>query len=131
MTTIHDFLFTWQMLYSFGLGIYATVLAARNQELSGNFWGAVAIYPILNIVILVMGIFLWFSGYTIADAEHRVAIYFLYMLFLIVIMPGLYTMLRGRDDVKVTWYFVALAIFNASVSYSMMTRHLSSWTLLS
>ena len=131
MATIHDFLFTWQMLYSLMLGIYATVLAARSQELSGNFWGAVAIYPILNIIILVIGIFLWFSGYTIADVGHRVAIYFLYMLFLIVIMPGLYGMLKGREDAKVTWYFVALAIFNASVSYSMVTRGLSSWTLLS
>jgi hypothetical protein len=130
MTKIHDFLFTWQMLYSFGLGIYAIVLAARNQDLSGNFWGAVAIYPILNIIILVIGVFLWVSGYTVADAEHRVVVYFLYMIFLIVIMPGLYSLLRGRDDAKATWYFVILAIFNVSMSYSMMLRGLSSWTLL-
>ena len=131
MATIHDFLFSWQMIYSFVLGIYATVLAARNQGLSGNFWGAVAIYPILNILVLVIGVFLWLRGYTIADAEHRVMIYFLYMLFLIVIMPGMFSMLRGRDDPKAVWYFVALALFNASVSFSMQGRGLASWVMLS
>jgi hypothetical protein len=127
MATIHNFLFSWQMLYSFVLGIYATVLAARQQGLSGNFWGAVAIYPILNIVVLVIGLSLWATGHTVADAEHRITIYILYMIFLIVIMPGLFSMLRGRDDPKATWYFVALAIFNASVSFSMMSRGLASW----
>jgi hypothetical protein len=131
MANVHDFLFSWQMIYSFVLGIYAVVLAARSQGLSGNFWGAVAIYPILNIAVLVLGVLLWLRGYTVADAEHRVMIYFLYMLFLIVIMPGLYSMLRGRDDPKVVWYFVALALFNASVSFSMQGRGLASWVMLS
>lgn len=128
MSEFHDFLFRWQMFYSFFLGIYAVVLAARSQGLSGNFWGAVAIYPILNIVVLAIGIFLWVSGYTI-EAQERILIYFLYMLFLIVIMPGLYSILRGRDDRQATWYFVALAIFNASVSFSMIGRGLSTWVL--
>jgi hypothetical protein len=131
MTTIHGFMFKWQMIYSFALGIYAVILAARSQGLTGNFWGAVAIYPILNIIVVVLGFILWLQGYTSADVEHRVMIYFLYMLFLIVIMPGLYSMLRGRDDPKAVWYFVALALFNASVSFSMQGRGLASWVLLS
>lgn len=131
MATLHDFLFSWQMIYSFVLGIYATILAARSQGLSGNFWGAVAIYPILNIIVLAIGGYLWFTGYTVEDIEHRVMIYFLYMLFLIVIMPGLFSMLHGRDDPKVIWYFVGLALFNASVSFSMQGRGLASWVLQS
>jgi hypothetical protein len=128
MIELHNFLFRWQMFYSFFLGIYAVVLAARSRGLSGNFWGAVAIYPLLNIAVLALGIYFWLNGYTIAS-DDRIIIYFLYMLFLIVIMPGLFSILRGRDDAKVTWYFVALAIFNASVSFSMAGRGLSTWIL--
>ncbi|MDQ7033734.1 MAG: hypothetical protein Q9P01_02535, partial [Anaerolineae bacterium] len=89
-----------------------------------------AIYPILNLIVVAIGAYLAFTEHTIADAQQRVMIYFLYMLFLIVIMPGLFSMLHGRDDPKVAWYFVALAIFNASVSFSMQGRDLASWVLL-
>jgi len=37
-------------------------------------------------------------------------------------MPGLFTMLRGRDDRAAGVAFAILAIFNASVSISMVDR---------
>lgn len=131
---IHDILFNMQALYSFGLGIFAVILVARHDPqdapedglLTGGFWGAVVIYVVLNIIVLVIGVILWAQGFVIAS-EGRIGIYVLYMAFLIVIMPGLFSMLRGRDDLRAGWYFAALAIFNASVSMSVIWRGLASW----
>jgi hypothetical protein len=50
--------------------------------------------------------------------------YFLYMAYLIVIMPGLFSMLRGRDDREAALYFALLAVFNVFVSLSMLQRGL-------
>lgn len=130
MSDIHNILFLMQTLYSFGLGIYAGFLAAREEPLSGNFWGSVGVYVILTSVVLVVGIILNVMGYTIQSGE-RIFIYYLYMLFLIVIMPGMFSMLRGRDDRGAGISFAILALFNASVSYSMIERGLSVWIMAS
>lgn len=142
LSDLHGILFNMQALYSGMLGIYGAWLAAQAGNpaaqpaddssegglVSGNFWGAVVIYILLNLVILVLGIVLLVSGYNIAS-EGRIAIYFLYMAFLIVIMPGLYSMLRGRDDRRAAMYFSVLAFFNAAVSFSMAERGLATWVL--
>lgn len=133
LSELHDILFNMQSLYSFGLGVFAVVLVARHSPseseeglLTGGFWGAVVIYVILNIIVFIVGIILWLQGFTIASGG-RIGIYVLYMAFLIVIMPGLFSMLRGRDDLRAGWYFAALAVFNASVSMSAAQRGLMSW----
>lgn len=128
MSDLHNILFLMQALYSLALGVYAGVLGAQEKTLSGNFWGSVAVYVILNLIVLAVGLFLWLSGFTIAS-DDRIVIYFLYMAFLIVIMPGLFSMLRGRDDRNAAIAFAVLAVFNASVSLSMAQRGLSVWVL--
>jgi lysylphosphatidylglycerol synthetase-like protein (DUF2156 family) len=120
MNDLHAILFNMQILYSIGLGVYAAYLAAQNKGLSGNYWGAVGTYAVLAAVILVLGIVMSLQGMRI----ERSNIYFLYMLFLVVIMPGLFSMLRGRDDRSAAIAFAILALFNASVSISMVQRGL-------
>lgn len=130
MTDVHGILFNMQILYSVALGIWAGVLAAQRKSISGNFWGSVAIYAILNVAVLIFGIILFVQGFSI-QSEDREIIYFLYMAFLIVIMPGLFSMLRGRDDTRAAIYFAILALFNASVSVSMLQRGLATWVITS
>ena len=114
MADLHGILFNMQTMYSFALGIYAAILSAGNRPLSGNFWGSVVIYVGLNCVILATGIILALRGFTI-ESDGRIFIYFLYMMFLIVIMPGLFSMQRGKDDRSATIAFGLLAMFNAAV----------------
>jgi hypothetical protein len=52
----------------------------------------------------------------------RLTLYILYMLWLAGIMPGLFTLLRGRDDRSAAIAFGILAFFNATVSASMAQR---------
>jgi hypothetical protein len=126
MIAVHEVLFTMQALYSFVLGVYAAWLGARDEQLSGNYWGSVAIYVILNVIVFAVGLTLLFTGHTIESGD-RIGIYILYMLFLIVIMPGLFSILRGRDDRSAAIYFGVIAMFNAAVSYSMLARGLATW----
>lgn len=125
---IHAALFNMQTLYSFIIGIYAAWLGAQEKPLSGNFFGTIAIYAILNVIVLAIGLILLFNDYTVASDE-RVFIYILYMLFLIVILPGLFTIMQGRDDRRAAMIFGAFAMFNAAVSYSMFARGLATWVL--
>lgn len=125
---VHERLFWMQMLYSFGIGVYAAWLSASQRELSGNFFGTIAVYALLNVVIFSIGMFLLFNGYTVED-NGRILIYALYMLFLVVILPGIFSIMHGRDDRSAALIFGVSAMFNAAVSFSMFERGLASWVL--
>lgn len=123
MADIHGILFNAHIMFSVILGIWAAVMAGRNQSISGNFWGAVVTYAGLAGAILLVGVLLLAQGLEPGpDENKRVTLYVLYMLWLVVIMPGLFSMLRGRDDRAAAIAFALLAFFNASVSFSMLDR---------
>ncbi|GAB4508447.1 MAG: hypothetical protein OHK0046_00850 [Anaerolineae bacterium] len=122
MSEIHSILFNMHILYSIALGVWAAAMAARGEGISGNFWGAVAVYTGLVGITLLAGIALAAMG--LRPRDGRLALYFIYMAFLLVIMPGLFSMLRGRDDRSAAIAFALLAFFNASVSLSMASREL-------
>lgn len=123
MEALHTILFNMHILYAVILGVYSVILSSRNEGMSGNFWGAMMIYAGLAGATLVVGLLLALQGYTI----ERQTIYFLYMFFLVIIMPGLFSLLRGRDDRNAAIAFAILAFFNASVSISMFQRGLVAW----
>lgn len=126
LNDIHNILFNAHILFSIALGIWAAVMAARNEPISGNFWGAVATSAILAAMILLIGVIMALQGLRPA----RLTIYVLYMLWLVIIMPGLFTMLRGRDDRSAAIAFSILAFFNASTSISMLQRQIvSPWLI--
>jgi hypothetical protein len=120
MSDIHGILFNAHIMFSVILGAWATAIAARNQAISGNYWGAVVTQSILAGAILLVGLILTFTGSRPIDG--RLGLYFLYMAWLVVIMPGLFSMLRGRDDRSAAFAFAVLAFFNAGVSLSMAQR---------
>jgi hypothetical protein len=118
LNDIHNILFNAAILYSLILGIWSATMAYRNQPISGNFWGAVASYAILAGMVLVIGVIMTLQGLR----PQRIVTYYLYMGWLVVIMPGLFTLLRGRDDRNASIAFSILSIFNAATSFSMYQR---------
>lgn len=122
MADIHTILFNAIILFSLMLAIWAAVLAGRGESLSGNYWGAVATFVILVALTTGVGLLLALQG--LRPRDGRVWLYFLYMLFLLVIMPGLFSLLSGRDDRTAGFAFAVLAFFNASVGFSMQQREL-------
>lgn len=120
LNDIHAILFNMHIFYSLALGIWGAVMAARNQSISGNYWGAVATGTILAAVVLLLGIIMTLQGLRTA----RTATYYIYMAWLVIIMPGLYSILRGRDDRSASIAFSILSFFNAATSTSMFQRGL-------
>ncbi len=125
MNDIHDILFNTYIMYSVVIGVWAAVLAARGQRISGNFWGAMATNAILAGVITLIGVVMFLQGLR----PERALIYFLYMSWLMISMPGIFGMLRGRDDQNTAIVFSILAFFNAATSFSMVQRAIATpWT---
>jgi hypothetical protein len=128
METIHGILFNMHIFYSLALGIWATVIAAQREPISGNYWGAIMTYALLAGVVLLVGIVMLLSG--LQPRSGRVVVYVLYMLWLAIIMPGLFSLMRGRDDRTAAFAFALLAFFNFSTSVSMIERALvSPWVI--
>jgi hypothetical protein len=119
LNELHSILFNAHILFSLIMGVWAAVVAGRGQSLAGNFWGAVATYAGLAAVILLVGIVMTAQGMR----PERTTLYYLYMAYLVVIMPGLFSLLHGRDDRSAAIAFAILAFFNASTSYSMIDRN--------
>jgi hypothetical protein len=126
LNDIHTILFNAHILYSVALGIWAAVTAARDESISGNFWGAVATSAILAGIVMLIGGVMTLQGLR----PQRIVIYYLYMLWLVIIMPGLFTLLRGRDDRNAAIAFSILAFFNSATSFSMIQREVvGPWTM--
>jgi hypothetical protein len=82
---------------------------------------------VLAAAVLLLGVIMTLQGLR----PQRIVIYYLYMLWLVAIMPGLFAMLRGRDDRHAAIAFAILAFFNASTSVSMWQRAvIGPWALL-
>ena len=122
MADIHQILFNMHILYSLALGIWACVIVARNESISGHYLGAVATYALLAGVTLLIGIVLLLSGFQ--PRSQRVVVYVLYLLWLSIIMPGLFSLMQGRDDRRAAIAFAILAFFNVTTSLSMIERDL-------
>jgi hypothetical protein len=130
LSDIHSILFNAHILFSLALGVWAALLATRDEPISGNYWGAVATYAGLAAIITLIGIIMALDGLRPGpDDNKRLTLYILYMAFLTVIMPGLFSMMRGRDDRSAAFAFSVLAVFNAAVSLSMVSRMVvGPWT---
>lgn len=126
LNSLHSILFNTYILYVVVLGVWSAVTAARAESISGNFWGAVATSAVLAGAVTLVGLAMTLQGLR----PERMVVYYLYMAFLIVIMPGLFTMLRGRDDRSAAIAFSILAFFNAATALSMWQRNiLGPWVV--
>lgn len=126
LNAIHQILFNAVLLFSLAIGVWAIVMAARNQSISGQFWGAISILTLLSFITLAVGTLLWLTGFR----HERMNTYFIYMGWMVIIIPGMFTQLRGRDDSSAALAFAMLSVFNFFVGLSMLSRGLiGSWQL--
>ena len=122
LSDIHGILFNAILIYSGILGVWAIIMSARNRSISGNFWGAIGTLTILSLVTLLVGTVLALRGYL--PAAERLQTYFIYMAWIVIIIPGIFTQLRGRDDPSAAMAFALISIFNLFVGLSMQSRGL-------
>jgi hypothetical protein len=118
LSDLHTIFFNAHILFSVFLGLWSLSMAIRGESISGNFWGAVATITLLGAGVTVIGIVMTAQGLR----PERLTLYYLYMAWLVIIMPGLFTLLRGRDDRDAAIAFGILCFFNAITSFSMLQR---------
>lgn len=120
------------ILFSAMLGIYAVVLAARGVALSGNFWGAMWTNTGLAVAILVVALIMTAMGlrpYGIFPGEGRKIrwVYYLYAIYFVISLPGLFTLLAGNDNQRAGIWFGGVALFNAAAAYRAGYGLIDDW----
>lgn len=104
--------FSWTTLIFFGLmGVWGLIRALRKYRVDGSFMGAMAIGEGLFILQAVLGLILVITG-----ARPGRTIHFLYGVFALVALPGLFAYLKGEDDNQAQWYYAIAILFLAGVS---------------
>lgn len=109
---IHAGLNNAYILFSFILGVYAAWLGANSGSLSGNFWGAMWINTALAGGVFLVSIFMLVLG-----IEARRSVYYLYALYFLISLPGLFAILQGNDDRRAAFLFGVVALFNGAAAY--------------
>ncbi len=106
-------------LFCFALGIWAGYNAMRGQGLSGQYWGAIWTCAGMAVVGLVFWLARAVSG------EQLRWVYVWYELYFVIVFPGTFALLRGRDDRVAALIFAGVAIFSglAALSAADPSRH--------
>ena len=129
--TLHDILSNAYGLFCFALGIWALAIAVRGGVIGGGFWGALAIETGLAIVIMLITLLLQLGGLP----PSRGWLYYLYLIYFVIVLPGTYALLRGRDDRTAAWVYAAVILFTAAATttrtdlltgYAAQLAHLGS-----
>jgi hypothetical protein len=103
---------TSYILFCFMLGIWSGVLWVRGEGLSGNFWGAMWTCTILAAFNLIVWLARALSG------EQLRFVYALYELYFVIVLPGTFALLRGRDDRTAAGVFAAVTLFSGLAAIS-------------
>ncbi len=107
------------ILFSFALGIWAAVVWVRGGNLGGQFWGAM--WTCTGMA--AFNLLLWLGR--AASGEDLRWVYLLYELYFVIVLPGTFALLRGRDDRVAAGIFAAVTIFSAlaAISAGDPSRH--------
>lgn len=100
------------ILFCAFLGIYAVVLAGQNSPLSGNFWGAMWMNTALAALVLLVALLLVILGENAARS-----VYYLYQLYFVISLPGIYAIMQGNDNQRAALAFGIVAFFNSAAAY--------------
>lgn len=123
METIFQVLNNAYVIFCFFVGVYAVYLAAQNIPLSGNFWGVVGINTGLSAAVLAVAIILTLQGKTPygidtdGGGEVERTVYYLYAIYFVISLPGLFALLRGSDNRTAGIIFAFIAFFNSAAAY--------------
>lgn len=112
LATLGGIINTAYILFCFALGVWAGVLALRAQPLSGQFFGAMWTGAGLAVTALLIWLLRTLAG------EQLRSVYLLYELYFVIVLPGTFALLRGRDDRAAALIFAGVAIFTALAAVS-------------
>lgn len=111
MPTLHAILNNAYVLFSFAVGVWAAVQAGRDEPLTGGFWGALALNTALAGAVLGLAVLMALTGLPAARG-----VYYLYGIYFVIVMPGTFALLRGRDDRTAALMYGIIAFFSGAAA---------------
>lgn len=110
---IHQILNNAYVLFCFILGGWCILKLMRNETLDdGQFWGAIAANTILAAAILLLAVIMYLTGIR----PSRALTYFLYAIYFVIVLPGTFSLLRGRDDRLAVIIFGIVTVFSGAAA---------------
>lgn len=98
------------MLFNTILGAWGFLKFFRQDGMDGNYFGAVALSPVLGLVQLVMGLILVSMGLGV----NVRFVHYLYGALVIISVPSVFAFTRGRDDRGAVLIYAAVLLLTAA-----------------
>jgi hypothetical protein len=98
------------MLFNTILGVWGFLKFFRGDGMDGNFFGAVALSPVLGLVQLVMGLILVGMGLGV----NVRFVHYIYGALVIISVPSVFAFTRGRDDRGAVLIYAAVLLLTAA-----------------
>jgi hypothetical protein len=107
---IHASIATTVMLYNTVISLWGFLKFFRGQTyMDGNFWGGIAISPILGVVQAILGLVMLSMG---LGASVRL-VHYLYGALVVIAVPATFAFTRGRDDRGALLIYAAVLLLTA------------------
>ncbi len=103
---LHEVISRSTMLFFLLIGLWGTYRAIRRYEVDGSYFGALVIAEGLFVVQAILGLILLLGGATPGRTIH-----FLYGVFALVALPGLFAYIKGDDSNRAQWYYAIMTLF--------------------
>lgn len=110
LVQIHAQLATAVILFNVILGLWGLIKFFRGDGLDGNYFGAVALSPILGLVQMVLGLILIITGLGV----NVRFVHYLYGALVIISAPAVFAFTRGRDDRGAVLIYAAVLLLTAA-----------------
>jgi hypothetical protein len=105
---LHINIATAVLLFNGVVGAWGVIRYLRGLSIDGNYWGAVALSPILGLVQMTLGLILVANG---LNTTVRF-VHYLYGALVILAAPACFAYLRGRDDRGAQMIFGLVLLLN-------------------
>ena len=96
------------LIFNGVVGLWGVIRFLRGLAIDGNYWGAVALSPILGLVQMLLGLIMVANG---LSANVRF-VHYLYGALVILAAPACFLYLRGRDDRGAQMIFGLVLLLN-------------------
>lgn len=112
LSVLHGNLANSVLLFMVIAGVWGIVTRFRNQSISGNYWGILAVGELLILGQGILGSYLWLIG----ERPGRMGVHILYGVVAVISLPAYYAITKGRDDKYASLAYGFLCLFLAAIS---------------
>lgn len=116
LSILHGNLANSVLLFMVIAGIWGIATRFRNQPITGNYWGILAVGELLILGQGLLGGYLWIIG----ERPGRLGVHVLYGIVAVIALPAYYAITKGRDDKYAALAYGFLCLFLAAISLRAM-----------